>query len=238
MRRWLLSPSVETPPLGRRCSKVILCRTIRHEGNNLRSKFNHGPYRLLIHRESQRRRCHTLPVFGPSELIIQIFGNRNRDDSGGRNAIFSVFGGIKHRNAITPVCCDVYLDGTARINREFSPIFEMDFERQVVSLQLGNSPDRSHFRSPVGINAANTSILRRFLYCLKLRITSRKKLFTIQHTTFQIDGTSHECFALLDASRRHVISSPVAGLLIVKHLESYSHVVHLLKNTGDFPYPL
>jgi hypothetical protein len=49
------------------------------------------------------------------------------------------FGGIKHSDAITPVCWDVYLDGATRINREFPPVFETDYERHVVSLQLGNS---------------------------------------------------------------------------------------------------
>ena len=47
--------------------------------------------------------------------------------------------------AIAPVCRDVYLDGTTRINREFPPFFETDYERHVVSLQLGNSPDGSHY---------------------------------------------------------------------------------------------
>ena len=66
------------------------------------------------------------------------------------------FGGIKHSDAITPVCWDVYLDGATRINREFPPVFETDYERHVVSLQLGNSPDGSHC-SPVDMNSADTS---------------------------------------------------------------------------------
>jgi hypothetical protein len=43
------------------------------------------------------------------------------------------------------VFCDVYLDGTTRINPKFPPIYETYSERSVVSLELKNSPDGSHF---------------------------------------------------------------------------------------------
>ena len=55
----------------------------------------------------------------------------------------------------------------------------------------GHQGENEKFHPVTGL-----SILRLFLYCLKLRITSGKKLFTTQHEVFQVDATTREMFAL------------------------------------------
>jgi hypothetical protein len=69
-----------------------------------------------------------------------------------------------------------------------------------------------NFQSVTGL-----SILRRLLYCLRLGITSGKKLFTPQHGAFQIGAITQDCFHLLGASRRHVMTSRAAVRLTPKH---------------------
>jgi hypothetical protein len=60
------------------------------------------------------------------------------------------------------------------------------------SATTGHQGENEKFHPVTGL-----SILRLFLYCPKLRITSGKKLFTTQHEVFQADATTREMFALL-----------------------------------------
>jgi hypothetical protein len=59
------------------------------------------------------------------------------------------------------------------------------------------------------LNCLILNIASLFVIASTLGMLREKKLFTIQHAMFQIRAIAHECFALLDPSRRHVITSSV-----------------------------